>query len=88
MPNVVEIFDAPISVQFQMNAHGLLNKQELYINSMKNTIRDNSDNNNCNGLLLWLTSTTVSVIVKEKKIVVFDSHARDHTVFYGFVAFQ
>ena len=69
LPNVVEIFDEPISVQFQMNAHGLLNKQELYINSMKNTIRDNSDNNNCNRLLLWLASTTVSVIVKGKNLL-------------------
>ena len=84
LPNVVKIFDQPIHVDFNFNSRGILSKEMLYVDTMKDIICSHmmSSESTCNsGLLLWLSENCISVLIRKQgahmEFVVLDSHARD-----------
>ena len=84
LPNVVKIFDQPIHVDFNFNSHGILSKEMLYVDTMKDMICSHmmSSESTCNsGFLLWLSENCISVLIRKQRahmeFVVLDSHARD-----------
>ena len=87
LPHQVEIFNVPVSVEFEFNSHGLLNREHFNLENMKQMICANSkyDEAKLNtGFLLMLSEVTVSVIIKKQlfspdtlKLAVLDSHGRD-----------
>ena len=87
LPHQVKIFNAPVTVEFKFNSHGLLNRECFNLENMKQMICANSkyDETKLNtGFLLMLSEVTVSVIIKRQsfspdtlKLAVLDSHGRD-----------
>ena len=67
LPNVVEIFDEPINVEFKYNSHGILSREKGNMDILKDMIRRNVEvtGNTCDsGFLFWLSENCVSVMVK------------------------
>ena len=67
LPNVVNIFDLSVNIDFKFNSHDLLNNEKFYIDVMKDMIHKNvnlTDSILNTGFLLWLSDITISVIIK------------------------
>ena len=87
LPHQIEIFNAPVSVEFKFNSHGLLNRERFNLDNMKQMICANSkyDETKLNtGFLLMLSEVTVSAVIRRQsfspntlKLAVLDSHGRD-----------
>ena len=69
LPNVVKIFDQPIHMDFNFNSHGILSKEMLYVDTMKDMICSHmmSSESTCNsGFLLWLSENCISVLIRAR----------------------
>ena len=87
LPNVLEIFDEPINVEFKFNSHGILSREKGNINILKDMIHKNVEvtGSTCdNGFLLWLSENCISVMVKKQptyvEFALLDSHTRDQDI--------